>query len=322
MAHFSSIQSLRALAALLVVAFHVSDGAFVTGAAGVDIFFVISGFIMGTVGVRETPLTFLKKRVVRIVPLYWAVTLFMCAVSLFGLFARFSFNAEQLVKSLLFIPYLDPTGHIWPLVVVGWTLNLEILFYAVFTLALLFGAPIRLTVAILALLALAGYIFAPSAAPLQLWTSPLLLEFVAGLLLATVLRPAGRGLGLAMLGFAIAGLAVVGAAGWFEPEGRILAWGLPAALIVAGALALERAGAWPAKALKPLEAIGDASYSLYLLHGLVIAFAHRLFGDGLLVNLAIVVVSIAIALFSFRLFERPVGRFLGRLGSAPRRMVA
>ncbi|GGD43107.1 acyltransferase family protein [Aureimonas glaciei] len=315
MTHLNSIQSLRAIAALLVVAFHVSDGAFVTGAAGVDIFFVISGFIMGTVGVRETPLTFLKKRVVRIVPLYWAVTLFMCTVSLFGLFARFNFEAGQLLKSLFFIPYFDPSGHIWPLVVVGWTLNLEILFYAVFAFALLAGMPVRLSAAILVLLVLGGYGFAPAAAPLQLWTSPLLLEFVAGLLLATVLQPAGRFLGLVLITLAAVALAAIGAANWFEPEWRILAWGIPSAMIVAGALAIERAGAWPTRALKPLEAIGDASYSLYLLHGLVIAFAHRLIGDGLMVNLAIVVASIGIALVSFHLFERPVGRFLGRVGS-------
>jgi exopolysaccharide production protein ExoZ len=167
-----SIQFLRAIAALLVLLFHLSDGRIVTGASGVDIFFVISGFIMGTVGVGERPRDFIVKRAARIVPLYWLITMAMCIGALLGVFSRFSYDIESLVKSLLFIPYYDASGHIWPLVVPGWTLNLEALFYILFAGGLLFGAPIAFCVVALAVLAAVGQLTPFEWAPLRLWTSP------------------------------------------------------------------------------------------------------------------------------------------------------
>lgn len=312
--HLRSIQVLRAVAALLVVAFHLFPGRFVIGAAGVDIFFVISGFIMGTIGPGETPRTFMVKRAVRIVPLYWAVTLAMCAASLVpGLFASFTFDAARLVQSLLFIPHVDPNGMIWPLVVVGWTLNFEVFFYAIFAIGLFIGRPIAFSVVLMAVLAGIGSAIAAAMievpAPVKVWTDILLLEFAAGLILATLtsLKGAGRGLCLLLLG--TGGLVLSSVFALFEPSERLWAWGVPALLIVAGCLAIERAGAWP-RFLRPLEIVGDASYSLYLLHGLVIAFVHKLLGTGIVATLVILPVSLVIALASYRLFEKPVARWL------------
>lgn len=318
MPHYRSIQALRFVAALLVMAFHLADGTFIVGAVGIDIFFVISGFIMGTIGVGETPSTFLAKRIIRVVPLYWAVTLFLSAVSVLGVFSRITVDPPSLAKSLLFVPYFEAGGGLWPIVPVGWTLNVEMLFYAIFAAGLVLGTPIRFAAATLALLALAGAVFQPADAILRQWTTPLLLEFAAGLALATWVRPSGAGRGLAMLGIGVIGLAGLASLGIYDQQYRLLTWGVPACLIVCGALAIERAGRWPS-GLRVLEIGGDASYSLYLLHGLVISLMAKILGTTLTAKAATAIIAIALALASYRLFERPVGAFLTRF-VRPRRL--
>lgn len=317
MAHYRSIQSLRFLAAIAVVIFHLSDGHFTTGAAGVDVFFVISGFIMGTVGVSESPKTFIVKRLARIVPLYWAATLAMCVLALGGLFSHFTFDGVRLLKSLLFIPFFSGETTIWPLLVQGWTLNYEMLFYFVFALGLVLRAPIAFTAVALFVLVACGLAFRPHAAPLQIWTDPILLEFLAGFAFATFVRPAGLGKGSAMMALGLAGFALVGWFSAFDSSFRLLTWGLPAALVVCGALAIERAGAWPV--MKPVEAGGDASYSLYLLHGFAVTLGHRVIGTSLVANLVIVFLAILASWLCYRLFERPVARFLVTLVGSKRR---
>jgi exopolysaccharide production protein ExoZ len=312
MLRFRSIQVLRAIAALSVVAFHLSPAGFTVGAAGVDIFFVISGFIMGSVGRREAPGEFLRKRAVRIIPLYWLVTLAMCGGALIPhVFQNFRFDAASLARSLLFIPYIDPTGHAWPLVVSGWTLNDEILFYGIFAIGLAAGRPVLVSVAGLVALVVAGQIARPHDAVMAIWTTPLLLEFVAGLALARSGRVRGVRLGVALLAAGIIGFYVCGVLRPMQNP-RLLVWGLPALAMVAGAVAIERGGRWPA--LRWAELIGDASYSLYLLHGIVIDFVHKLLGaHHLVAALVTVIASVAVALVSWIGFERPVGRLLGRV---------
>lgn len=308
-----SVQALRAVAALLVLFFHASDGHFLVGAAGVDIFFVISGFIMGTVGVQENFRTFAQKRFVRVVPLYWAVTFAMCLGALFGVFSKFAFSQETLIKSLLFIPYFDASGHIWPLVVVGWTLNLEMLFYVVFAFGLMFRTPIVFATCILLGLVALGFIEKQSSPILMTWTSPLLLEFIAGLALAAWLKPPKSGALFVLALIGVTGLAASSAFGWFDESNRLLTWGVPSLLIVAGCIGIEHAGKWPTVAFGPLERLGDASYSLYLTHGIVVAAVHRAMGISLPSTMVILFASVAIAFALFYFFERPITR-LGRSG--------
>lgn len=318
MQHFRSIQALRAVAALLVVGHHLL-GKFGVGAAGVDVFFVISGFIMGTIGVRESPGQFVLKRICRIVPLYWLVTLMMCAGALLGVFTRFSFDSATLLKSLFFIPYFDPSGQIWPLVVPAWTLNVEMLFYVVFALSLLTNAAVWVATALLMALMAVGMILHPESAALKLWTTPLLIEFIVGLLLATVIKPRNAPTGLAMILAGVAGLIWAGMSWRFDDSWRALVWGLPASLIVCGALTIERAGRWPKIGLRWLERIGDSSYSLYLTHGLVIAFMHRRLGSSVPVNALTLLISIGVGFAFYHGFERPVGAWLSRLTSTRKR---
>lgn len=132
-----SIQLLRAVAAIAVVTQHVPIPIFGDGLWGVDLFFVISGFIMCHATARSGRNFFLK-RIIRIVPLYWLGTLFIYALALTlpQLLNTTTANPVDLLKSLLFIPFIKG-GIPVPIVFQGWTLNYEMFFYGLFWISLL-----------------------------------------------------------------------------------------------------------------------------------------------------------------------------------------
>lgn len=283
-----TIQALRAIAALLVVTYHAFDlwavrinprasGAIWTnGAAGVDIFFVISGFVMVVSSRRvlarpDAWKAFIRDRVKRIVPLYWLLTTLKLVLVFFfaGLALRSNLDLDYIVRSYLFLPVVDMTGHFRPLLPVGWTLTYEFLFYALFALAL----GLRVDVVRVLVPAFAAFV---GLALLRTeswpaWTilfSTIVVEFLFGVALAKVtlrgwLMPPLLALAAMLAGFT---LILVVPAG---PENlRTLIWGLPALAIVAGAVSLETR---VAKALPQwLLTLGDASYSIYLVHGFVL----------------------------------------------------
>ncbi len=314
-----SIQYLRALAAFSVAAFHAFQWArldFDIGAAGVDIFFVISGFIMWrtTEGTGIRPLEFLRRRAVRIAPLYWVVTLGLTAAALmFPLrFPDVQPTWSHVLQSLAFIQHRNPEGLPFPVVSLGWTLNYEAVFYLIFAACLLVPQSRRLLVLSCALLALGlgGFFYPPA---YMMLANPLILEFLAGVLLAKVMttdfRP-GSAAGWGMLAIAVAwyiGMALLRSE-W--DLWRPLFWGFPALLIVAGLTAVEAEGGLPR--LPPILAIGDASYSLYLTHPLVIGAVAVLFGTWrpwLFIPFSLGLACL-VGWLSWRLFEKPVTRAL------------
>jgi exopolysaccharide production protein ExoZ len=321
-ADFVSIQYLRGLAALGVVLFHASQragGAFGAGAAGVDVFFVISGFIMWTVSARRAtgPGDFLLRRAGRIAPLYWTVTLLVVALDLLrpSLFPNMRLTAGHVAQSLLFLPHRDPAGVVAPVIVPGWTLNYEAFFYVVFALTLLLrpGRRALILTAALGGLCLIGLFLPHGRWPaVDTYADPLVLEFAAGVWLAKAAAAGRLGREPAALGAIAAGLLILtvvaltdaDARGW----ARLAYWGLPAVLIVWGALSLEGSGRMPA--LAPLKGLGDASYSLYLAHGLALSLAFKLIGGlGLpfLVEIALAAPFAVLAgLACYRLVERPL----------------
>src|ERR1700730_16181483 len=137
-----SVQALRAIAALAVVLCHADQiHRWLLGlkdpypleqlASGVDLFFVISGFVMvyssrDLFAVKGAARTFFTRRVARIVPPYWAVM--VIAIPLMALPSDW----RSLLGSYLFIPYRAPGDNIVPVYGVGWTLNFEMFFYALF----------------------------------------------------------------------------------------------------------------------------------------------------------------------------------------------
>lgn len=310
---YESIQALRGGAALLVVLFHL--GVMPNGHTGVDLFFVISGFIMGAIGVDERPLRFVYRRVTRIAPLYWAVTLAMCVLFFVpGLMRNFSFTSEQLIKSLLFIPYFDNAGELYPLVVPGWTLNFEMFFYLVFAAALFTPWPRRATMGVLVALTAVGLVMAPTRPFALVATSPLVLEFAAGLFLSrwSGTIPARVGMILAAIGFAALAAVMVGIVMPGEGLRRVVAAGLPSAALLAGVLSLEAAGRWPR--LPAAVFLGNISYSLYLTHGLVLPLVEKFAPENVLLLVPVgMAASIALAALTFRAFEQPSIAFFRRI---------
>lgn len=307
-ATLKSIQYLRGLAALSVVAMHTGWTHSDIGAAGVDVFFVISGFIMVHVSRREvTPAAFLRARVLRVVPLYWLLTL--AGVALVGLD-----DAPRIFASLAFWPHAGWDGRDDPVILPGWTLNYEVFFYLVFAATLLLPARrrlIALSVGLVGLVAL-GIGIHPAHIVAATYTGPLLLEFLAGAWLCQAWHrgrlPKGRW-GIAMAGFGA--LALLAQAGIGPPDGwRCLTWGVPSLLIVAGALGMET-GAWLPR-VPGLQQVGDASYALYLTHLMVqkplLPILHPL---PLPVALpAAMLACIAVALAAHRWLELPLGSML------------
>jgi exopolysaccharide production protein ExoZ len=284
MSRIVSVQYLRAAAALMVVFFHAegmageyfNSGWPSFGAAGVDIFFVISGFIMWitTASERTTPSSFMVNRIVRIVPLYWVMTLL-----LYGGWLIFRDPAQlppvsNLLQSLFFIPFAsERTGSIQPLLVTGWTLNYEMFFYAVFACGFLVARRYRMLFVGVALgsLVASRYLVVPSNPMTMTYTSPLLIEFIIGCLLGIVYerrampRPA-LAVSLIVIGSALllstGMLSASSIGGW-----RFVSWGLPAFLIVIGALSLEPL----LKVWRLPMLLGNASYSIYLAHSVVLS---------------------------------------------------
>jgi exopolysaccharide production protein ExoZ len=311
-----SIQYLRALAALAVVLFHAGERGemhFTIGAAGVDVFFVVSGFIMMAISdSRPTqPLAFLRNRFLRIAPSYWAATLAMLLGGLLGLFPNLQMTLAHTLGSFLFVPVPSPSsGKMWPLLVQGWTLNYEIFFYVVFALTLLARASLRLALlaGIFGILAVAGLLMAPTNPLIAFYTAPVILEFVAGAAIAKLWRHGSlppAWVGAILVALAIAGFATIEIR--HMPFG---AWscGPLAVLLVTGALSVE-IGGWLPK-LRPLVYLGDSSYSIYLWHTFAISVLLKLAAlvsipPVLLVGASMVVGCLA-GIIAYEGLERPL----------------
>ena len=279
-----NLQYLRGLAAMMVVVFHVTDSSgrlgealvlpdFAIGQAGVDVFFVISGFIMWvTTATRpQSPGDFFFNRLERIGPLYWILTLALTAAALLApsILRSTQFDYEHFAGSMLFFPVMHPTlGNYNPVLFVGWTLNYEMAFYLLFALALFLPARMRLPALIgaMSLAVVAGYVFGASGVA-GFYTRPIILEFALGLVGGAVYLSSttiSRGVALTVFGSGMVFLFVLGTG-----EHSLLFAGIPAAMVVFGAAMAEKQRA-PLFRSQPLLLLGNASYSIYLSHILVI----------------------------------------------------
>ncbi|MFC7536568.1 acyltransferase family protein [Sphingomonas sp. GCM10030256] len=266
MGQLRSIQVLRAVAAIGVVILHTSTvhgivpDASAIGAAGVDLFFVISGVIMVTVGAHATPLGFLSRRAFRIYPM-WLVAALPCLLA--G-----NSSAAQVAATITLWPVYDT--YVLPALDLGWTLSFEMLFYIAFAFSLRFGAAVPLVAYAVAFLA--GQI-APGPL-LDFIGNPMILEFLAGVLIARLPRSTLLAISVIPVAVLLASSAPSGLyAGDVARDAnraifRVLWWGLPAALIVYSAITFERlfkASIWTAAVL-----LGNASYAIYLFHPYVL----------------------------------------------------
>lgn len=330
----SSLQALRALAALLVVFSHIRHkhlqnsepvaqfmSGYDFGPYGVDIFFVISGFIIAYIGppgfhTLADIARFAKRRVVRIFPLYWLVTLVA--------FTAWLYNPQIVNSSAPHLTRIWESFVLWPtdgryLYQTGWTLSYEIYFYLLFALTMLAGPLQRiiLPVFLAASIALGVYLTPNKDSPVfHMVTGHYLIEFLAGYLFCILFRNNFQNFpraGLAFLGLGTCLILAKSVFGGPVLEG-IYYWGAPAILIVFGGLMIENIIKWP----KHIIAMGDASYALYLTHSLVLAplaiIWYKLLPASLTSNVLFMLVALAATLITAHLchliFEKPVTRLL------------
>jgi len=281
------IQYLRAVAAIMVVLHHVRDqlpglqGLIPTTAlqGGVDIFFVISGFIMTyTMAMKPlTPGAFLERRVVRIVPLYWTMTAFTAVLAAGAprLFRDTKFTLWGLITSMVFFPThnVGKPEQISPLLKLGWTLNYEMFFYVVFA-CVLFLAPFKRAAALLVIFGLIVWLVPlahSTVAPVAFYSEPIILEFVFGCFIgAAIARGPMRVPAWALWASLLVGVGLLLYFGGGSTDGisRILNLGLAAGVIVFSVAGLDRSGQFAENGSIPRlwKLLGDASYSIYLAH--------------------------------------------------------
>jgi len=291
-----NVQILRAIAALMVVHGHAGAGGLglrfpIGGLNGVDLFFVISGFIIAYVADADAN-QFMMRRLIRIVPIYWVSTLaiYILAVAVPQYLRSTSSDPQLLVRSLLFLP--DPSavhtkdGLPHPTLAGGWTLNYEMYFYVMFAIALAFSrtrATLITAGALTAVIAIVNLTTLDASPVAHFYGYPIVLEFMYGMLAFHVVRRAEtagwrersprlqRALLVVVAAVALGLLTRVAA----DAGPRWFSNGIPAFFLVTSAVLLERLhGLAITNRLAVL--IGNASYVLYLSHAYVVYGVIRL----------------------------------------------
>jgi exopolysaccharide production protein ExoZ len=314
-----NLQLLRAFAALNVVLFH-TIGAAVSygyetnlisylegwGANGVDIFFVISGFVMlyTQLDNKRTVKDFLILRAIRIVPIYWLLTLTVTTIYIAApfLFREMIISTEWVLASLGFMSTAIVGKS--PIVYVGWTLEWEMLFYLVFGLSLWFRSwAVTLSVTSLALISIALVV-----------SDFILLEFLAGLIIALLFKRYGFnsfGKISLILGGLLLSLSISEEVRELV-ESRVILWGLPSVLIVYGAVTT------PQVSIKLGKLLGDASYSIYLIQMLsipvfykILSFLNIQLNNDLLAITCLIATAIG-GTVMYLLIEKPMTQLIKR----------
>ena len=340
--YFKSVHALRGLAALSVMFFHfrwsvnatspeLGNALFGWGATGVDLFFLISGFVI-VLAIKNTPATlsgmlfFLRRRVFRILPAYYLILIITFLLS--GAMSTFHYadKTQNFISALLFQPiypdhgpyYVDDSGMYG----IRWTLNYELYFYLAVGLLLTLprrGAVITIWFALTLFalpwmagksLSLAEQGYELGSAQLNLVTNPMILLFIVGMLIGRsvpLLRQLNSRLMLVLLIMSFI-LAII-----LFSHGRFMTHGLTGsgwiyALILSCAVASEASlGKWiPGMLLK----LGDISFSLYLVHTLMNEGIGKRLNDlgineGPLRFTVSVILSLLLAWLSWRFIEKP-----------------
>ena len=329
MPRLNSLQAGRAFAALAVAAFHLSimmgaaryggNAVFRTltqfGDRGVDYFFVLSGFIIlfvhhQDIGQPQQLSRYLRKRFVRLFPIYWLYSIPMTLLLLMGLGTDATYPTDfagwmTAITLIRFTPALPPLPT-------SWTLFHEVAFYAAFATLILNKRLGLIMMAIAALGCILHYQLPTTytRTPYNVYTATYNLYFLFGMAAHWLFRRGGRGHWELTLGVAVVVLALSETLPWAQLTPLMSALGF--ALILTGAAKLEAAGAF--RVPPQLVFIGDASYSIYLLHlpleGLLLKIALKTPLYATLGAPAVFLLTLAGAILlsclAYQLIERPL----------------
>ena len=294
------------------------------GAKGVDIFFVISGFVMV---VASEPLAgksdgwaiFVKSRLIRIVPSYWLATSIKLAalIVLPSVVLHSELDWSSVIKSYFFIPSYNIDGEIKPLLGVGWTLVYEMFFYLIFALALFMRINVFTFVGAVLLIFSGLYFVRPeNYGPAWYLMNPIVLEFYMGMIIGFFVK---RGYLIkeswAATTFFIS-LAYILFSDYNAIVPNLIHSGVPAMILVWSVVSLERF--FHARIHSSLMFLGAASYVLYLFHPIVAPLAPTVLNKlGFNYYWASVSLSITVAIIFacvlHKWVEAPMTRYMNRL---------
>jgi exopolysaccharide production protein ExoZ len=291
---FFGLEAARGIAAALVAVNHAADmtaqeryyglvpfgGGARNFSAGVDFFFVLSGFIItwvhfADIGRKDRLGPYLWRRFLRIYPLYWAVLLPL--IVLYTAFPSLGLPAQREISNIVPSFFLLP-GPEAPVLGVAWTLVFEITFYAAFSCLIFFGRPAFLALfAWVGAILLANAFFQPLNYPAAFFFNPRILEFCVGMAIARYLRdrtvPVPMLLLLLGLAGFVAGLALLDPTSPISDLIFTAVFGSSAAAMVLGLVELDRAGQLPR--LRLFAEMGACSYAIYLVHVVAESFSAR-----------------------------------------------
>lgn len=295
--NLQTIQWLRGIAALLVTLVHGSNEVnkifpssliFIPHnfVIGVDLFFIISGFIMVYTTRKyekgwQSSLLFIKKRFIRVVPIYWLYSLL--AIFSVTLLSKYMSNPAvdigHIVKSLFFIPeYYPNTDSIQPILRVGWTLNYEMYFYALFSLSLLITSKYRVVLTSAFFLFIFFLSLTSDNVLARFYSNNIIFEFILGMLIAKIfsnekLKFLFIGYRSFILFFSLSVISysiLVGGNDVNDIGCRGLQFGIPAAALFISFLSLDSIIAKGISAsnilFNVMSSLGDSSYTQYLAH--------------------------------------------------------
>jgi exopolysaccharide production protein ExoZ len=311
MTKYSSIETLRFIAVFAVVFYHIPNIGF--GSFGVDLFFVISGFVM-LLSTEQNSDNFFLKRLTRIFPTYFIFTIviFFIAFNFPELVNNTTADFDHLIKSVFFVPFNKNGGGHYPLLFVGWTLNYEMFFYALFAISLMISKKYRSIIS--TILLTITFILCQNKLffPLIVYSEPIIFEFVLGMIVYELIIMRRYKYVIIMFSLIIISIYISSV----SFDGRLFYYGIPSAFIVGISFYFFENRNIP----KLILTLGGASYSIYLIHMFVIQFFNKVikwFEMNLIYQISASLLCLLfinlIALAVYRLIELPTIHFLRRL---------
>jgi len=321
---FANLQAIRAIAAVQVMVFHTPFWRphFLSQTPwGVDLFFVLPGFIISYSAGTSLSL-FIVKRISRLVPMYWLMTFitFIASALLPSFFKNTRPILSHLFLSLGFIPFHKSEKIMAPVLHVGWTINYEFFFYVIFGFAMYLSLrnPRWIALITIVFLVILGIKFGSISDILNFYCNPLIIEFALGILIYEIWRRQndGRLPNIPMIAWTLIGSGalciIVFAPLSRDPWIQLVDHGLPSFLIVLSGVELDQYVRCP----RFIRTIGDASYSLYLIHYHIlmlpltlIAPEKKLTPLTFVVSLIVWILIVQISILIYRYIEKPIIEF-------------